>query len=278
MDTTKNNQNLKWVKTTLQYLLLIILGLIIIGPLLIGIWTSFLPTDSIVKGSLVGNLTIRNYMVALQTTPILRYLFNSLIIATLTTVGQVIFCSMAAYAFVFLKFKGRNLIFYLFLATMMLPFEAEVIPNFMTVKGLDLLNTYSGMVIPFLATAFGTFMLRQSFMQIPSELKEESDVEGLSHLQFYWHVTLPYSKITLITLAAYSFLTSWNQYLWPLVTTFSDNYRPVQVGLREMQSTETFNDWGMIMASAIIVIVPTLVALFIGQHFFKSGLNEGSVK
>ncbi|MEJ6401190.1 carbohydrate ABC transporter permease [Nicoliella lavandulae] len=251
------------LKKVLQYFLLVVLGLIVIGPFLLGLWTSFLPTESISKGSLSGALTFRNYIVAVQTTPILRYLFNSFVVSFLTMAGQLIFCSMAAYAFVFLKFKGRNFLFYVFLATMMLPFEAEVIPNFMTAKSLNLLDGYAVMVIPFLTTAFGTFMLRQAFLQIPKDLKEESDVEGLSHLQFYWHVTLPYAKITLLTLAAYSFLSSWNQYLWPMVTTFSDKYRLVQNGLRQLQSTETFNDWGMIMASAIIVVIPTLVILFI---------------
>ena len=115
-------------------------------------------------------------------------------------------------------------------------------------------------------------------MQIPRELKEAADIEGLNHWQFYYKVTLPYSRISIVTLAAYSFLTSWNQYLWPMLTTFSDNFRPVQDGLRQLQSSETFNDWGMIQASACIVVIPTLIVLFIGQHYFKAGLNEGSVK
>ncbi|UQS86079.1 carbohydrate ABC transporter permease (plasmid) [Nicoliella spurrieriana] len=282
MDIAKNTQVTSKskinVSSILQYGGLIILALIVMGPFLFGLWTSFLPTNSIAKGSLSGSLTIDNYVAAIKTTPVLGYLFNSFVVSILRTIGEVFFCSLAAYAFVFLKFKGRNVIFYLFLATMMLPFEAEVIPNFMTVKSMNLLNTYSVMVIPFLTSAFGTFMLRQAFLQMPKDLKEESDIEGLSHFQYYWHVALPYSKITLLTLAAYSFLSSWNEYLWPTLTTFSDKYRTVQAGLRQMQSTETFNNWGMIMASAIIVVIPTLVILFIGQHFFKSGLNDGSVK
>lgn len=113
---------------------------------------------------------------------------------------------------------------------------------------------------------------------MPAELKEASDVCGLSHWKFYTKVTLPYAKISLLTLASYSFLSSWNQYLWPMLTTFSDKYRPVQDGLRQLQSQETFNDWGMIQASAAIVVIPTLIVLFIGQKSFKSGINEGAVK
>ncbi|MFT8949172.1 MAG: carbohydrate ABC transporter permease [Liquorilactobacillus hordei] len=262
-----------------HYSLLIILTIFIIVPFLLGFWTSLLPTADISKGALWSNhISLDNYVTAITQTPIIRYLFNSLLISLLTMLAQIIFCSMSAYSFVFLKFKGRDLLFYVFLATMMLPFEAEVIPNFTTVRDLGLLNHYAVMIIPFLTSAFGTFMLRQAFLQIPGELKEASDIEGLSHWQYYYKVVMPYSKISVYTLAAYSFLSSWNQYLWPMLTTFSDNFRPVQDGLRQLQSQETFNNWGMIQASAAIIIIPTLIALFFGQHYFKSGLNEGAIK
>ncbi|WP_283680204.1 carbohydrate ABC transporter permease [Lentilactobacillus sp. Marseille-Q4993] len=262
-----------------KYGFLIFLMLIVVSPFILGIWTSFLPTADIAKGALFSShMTFQNYVDAVTTTPILRYLFNSLVISTITMLAQLLFCSMAAYAFVFLRFKGRKVLFYVFLSTMMLPFEAQVIPNFTTVRQMGLLDHYAVMIVPFLTTAFGTFMLRQAFMQMPNELKEASDIEGLSHLQYYWHVALPYCRISLLTLAAYSFLGSWNQYLWPMLTTFSDKFRPVQDGLKQLQSQETFNNWGMIQASAAIVVIPTLIVLFIGQHYFKAGLNEGSVK
>lgn len=263
----------------LEYTVLLLLTAFILIPFALGFWTSFLPTADISKGALwSSHLSFDNYVAAITQTPIIRYLFNSLVISLLTMLAQLLFCSMSAYAFVFLKFKGRDGLFYLVLATMMLPFEAEVIPNFATVRSLNLLNHYAVMVVPFLTSAFGIFMLRQAFLQIPAEVKEAADVEGLSHWQFYGKVVLSYSRISLLTLAAYSFLASWNQYLWPMLTTFSDNFRPVQDGLRQLQSQETFNNWGMIQASAAIVVIPTLLVLFIGQHYFKSGLNEGAVK
>ncbi len=262
-----------------RYVVLCLLSVFILTPFVLGLWTSFLPTADISSGSLFStHISLDNYVNAMKNTTIIRYLLNSLVISVLTTAFQLIFCSMSAYAFVFLKFRGRNFLFGLFLATMMLPFEAEVIPNFATMRQLNLLNTYSVMVVPFLTSAFGTFMLRQNFRQMPAELKEASDVCGLSHWKFYTKVTLPYARISLLTLASYSFLSSWNQYLWPMLTTFSDKYRPVQDGLRQLQSQETFNDWGMIQASAAIVVIPTLIVLFIGQKSFKSGINEGAVK
>ncbi|GAF39800.1 ABC transporter [Agrilactobacillus composti DSM 18527 = JCM 14202] len=267
-----------WQKT-LSYAALIILTIVVLGPFLIGLWTSFLPTMDIAKGNFFSTaLSFNNYISAFTKTPILRYLGNSLLISTVTMFAQLFFCSMAAYAFVFLKFKFRNLLFGLFLVTMMLPFEAEIIPNFQTVKSLGLLNGYGVMIIPFLTSAFGVFMLRQSFKQMPAELKEAADIEGLNHFQFYGKIVLPYNRISLLTLAAYSFLGSWNEYLWPMLTTFSNNFRPIQNGLRQLQSEETFNDWGMIQASAAIVVIPTLIVLFVGQHYFKSGMNEGAVK
>ncbi|CAJ1193510.1 Lactose transport system permease protein LacG [Companilactobacillus paralimentarius] len=267
------------LKRVFNYMILILLAVVILAPFFIGIWTSFLPTMDIAKGNLFGtNVSLDNYVAAFTRTPILRYLANTVVIATITMFAQLLFCSMSAYAFVFLKFRFRKTFFTLLLVTMMLPFEAEIIPNFATVKQMGLLDNYAALIIPFLTSAFGTFMLRQSFLQTPAELKEASDIEGLNHFQFYWHIVLPYNKISMITLGAYSFLGAWNQYLWPMLTTFSNNSRVIQNGLKQLQSEETFNDWGMIQASAAIIVIPTIIVLFIGQHYFKSGMNEGAVK
>jgi ABC-type sugar transport system, permease component len=267
------------IKRILNYLLLTALAVVILAPFFIGIWTSFLPTMDIAKGNFFStNVSLDNYVAAFTRTPILRYLANTVVIATITMFAQLLFCSMSAYAFVFLKFRFRKTFFTLFLVTMMLPFEAEIIPNFATVKQMGLLDNYAALIIPFLTSAFGTFMLRQSFLQTPAELKEASDIEGLNHFQFYWKIVLPYNKISMITLGAYSFLGAWNQYLWPMLTTFSNNSRVIQNGLKQLQSEETFNDWGMIQASAAIIVIPTIIVLFVGQHYFKSGMNEGAVK
>ncbi|ASG78748.1 carbohydrate ABC transporter permease [Lactiplantibacillus pentosus] len=280
MENTLGHQAIvrRRVALVLKYLVLSVLALIIILPFILGLWTSFLPTTAIAKGSLSGVMSWQNYQEAFTQTPILRYLFNSLVISLIQMFAHLFFASIAAYAFVFLEFKYREQLFYVVLATMMLPFEAEVIPNFHTVRAMHLLDHYAVMVIPFLTSAFGIFMLRQAFKQIPWDLKEAADVDGLSHWQFYRKVALPYSRISLLTLAAYSFLGSWNQYLWPMLTTFSNRLRPVQDGLRQLHSEETATNWGLVQASAAIVVIPTLIVLFWGQHYFKSGLNEGSVK
>lgn len=269
----------KVLKNLFSYFLLILLAVVILTPFFIGIWTSFLPTADILKGNYFNtNISLTNYFDAFTKTPILRYLGNTIVVATITMFAHLLFCSMSAYAFVFLDFKYKKFFFALFMITMMLPSEAAIMPNFQTVKALGLLDHYSAMIVPSLTSAFGTFMLRQVFLQTPKELKEAADIEGLNHLQIFWKVVLPYNRISLITLGAYSFLGAWNSYLWPILVTFSNNSRVIQNGLKQLQSEETFNNWGMIQASAAIIVIPTIIVLFIGQHYFKSGLNEGAVK
>ncbi len=175
--------------------------------------------DAMVGKIIPSVWTLENYVKAFERLPLLKFLINSLIASLLIMIGQLVLSSLAAYAFVFLKFKGRDALFLLFIATMMIPFEASIIPNFQTIKGMNLINTYPGLALPFLATAFGIFLLRQTFKQIPKELKEASEIAGMGHFKFYVTVVLPVAKTSLVTLAMYSFLTAWNMYLWPLLST-----------------------------------------------------------
>ena len=161
---------------------------------------------------------------------------------------------------------------------MMVPFEASIIPNFQTIRNLNWLDHFNGLTIPFFATAFGTFLLRQNFKQIPKELKEASEIAGVGDFKFYLTVVLPMAQTSLITLGVYGFVTSWNMYLWPLLATTNDSVRTVQIGLRQLQSQEQLNEWGVIMAGAIIVVLPTLILLFLGQKKLQKGLTEGALK
>ncbi len=158
-----------------RYTLLLCLSFLIFAPVLVGVWVSLLPNTAILNGQYLSTaLSFENYRQALTQTPILRYLFNSFVVASLVMVGQVVFSALAAYAFVFIPFKGKNVIFYAFIATMMLPFEAQLIPNFQTLRWLGFLNHYAALALPFFATAFGTILLRQAFMQVPMALRESA--------------------------------------------------------------------------------------------------------
>ena len=240
---------------------------------------SFMPNQDIMTGKIIPTtLTLENYIKVFQRFPLLQYLLNSFIVSIIIMIGQLILSSLAAYAFVFIEFKGRDLIFFIFISTMMIPFEASIIPNFGTIRDFGLIDSYLGLSLPFFALAFGTFLLRQNFKQIPKELKEASEIAGMSDFLYYLKVVLPMAKTSLVTLGIYGFLTSWNMYLWPLLATTNDDVRTVQIGLKQLQSQELLNEWGVIMAGGVIVVIPTLMLLFLGQKKLQQGLAEGALK
>ncbi|WP_456279515.1 carbohydrate ABC transporter permease [Bacillus sp. AK128] len=260
------------------YVLLIVSALLLAGPALMAIMMSFMTNQDILTASMPTTLSLDNYVAAFERFPLINFLINSLVVSIAITLGQLLLSSLAAYAFVFLEFKGRDLLFYLFIATMMVPFEVSVIPSFHLIRDLGWIDQYAGLSVPFFATTFGTFLLRQNFKQIPKELREASQIAGIGDFKFFLTVVLPVSKASLVTLGIYGFLTSWNMYLWPLLATTNDTVRTVQIGLRQLQSQEQLNDWGVIMAGAVIVIIPTLILLFLGQKKLQTGLTEGAVK
>lgn len=263
----------------LLYLLLFFSAFLLFFPILYAFMISFMSSGEILQGKFFpAAFHFENYMKVFERLPLLKYLFNSFIVSTSVMIGQLIVCSMAAYAFVFIPFKGRNFIFFLFISTMMIPWEATMIPNFITILKLDWFNTYQGLTFPFFSAAFGTFLLRQNFLTIPKELHEASQIAGLNTVQFFIKVVLPVSKTSLVTLGVYSFLSTWNQYLWPLLVTTNDSVRTVQIGLKQLQTQETATDWGVVMAGVIVVIIPTLLLLFLGQKQLQKGLTQGALK
>lgn len=218
-----------------------------------------------------------NYRVAMTDIPMPRYLLNSLIVATIITVGQVATSALAAYAFSFLRFPFRSALFFLFLSTMMVPSEVAIIPNFQTIQRLDWLDTYQALTIPFMATAFGTFLLRQHFMTLPHELKDAADIDGYGDLRFLLFVVVPLSRAAFATLAVFSFLQAWNQYLWPLLVTNDPNMRTVQIGIATLQSEEVQRT-NVVLAGTIIALVPMLFLVIAFQRFLVRGLTAGAVK
>ncbi|WP_315906045.1 carbohydrate ABC transporter permease [Priestia koreensis] len=248
-------------------------------PIAYAFLISFMSGGEVLQGHLwPKNFNLDNYKAAFEQVPLLGYLWNSFFTSLLVMLGQLVVCSLAAFAFVFISFKGRDAIFFLFISTMMIPWEATMVPNFWTVQKFGWLNTYAGLTIPFFALAFGTFLLRQQFKTIPKDLYEASQVAGISRFRFFWNVVLPVSKTSLVTLGIYSFLTTWNTYLWPLLVTNNEKVRTVQIGLKQMQSQEISTEWGVVMAAVVIVIIPTLLLLFLGQKHFQKGLTQGAVK
>lgn len=206
-----------------------------------------------------------------------RYLINSLIVSTIITAGQLLTSALAAYAFAFLRFPGRNLVFVLFLATMMVPLEVAVIPNFQTIQWLGWTDTYQGLVAPFLATGFGTFLLRQHFLTIPPELRDAAEMDGYGHLRFLVSIVLPLARGALATLAIFAFLQAWNQYLWPLLVTNDPDMRTVQVGIAT-DATQNLSQINVAFANTFLAFLPMLVLVLAFQRFLVRGLFGGSVK
>jgi sn-glycerol 3-phosphate transport system permease protein len=206
-----------------------------------------------------------------------RYLLNSTVVAVIVTAVQLATSVVSAYAFSFLKFPLRKTIFAIFLATMLVPLEVTLVVNRRTVDSLGWLNTFQGLTVPFMATAFGTFLLRQVFMQIPKDLKEASQMDGLGHWGFLKEVAVPLVRPTMGALGLFSFLSSWNQYLWPTLITTEDKMNTVQTGLRLLRSSD-LDKPNLIMAGTIIAAIPILIVLIVFQRQLVRGLTAGAVK
>ncbi|NBI27982.1 carbohydrate ABC transporter permease [Chengkuizengella marina] len=265
----------KWV----VYPLLMICSICLIFPICYAFFISLMDGGEILQGQILPkSVTYQNYIDAFKSVPLLQYLWNSFIVSTSVTIGMLVVSSLAAFTFVFIPFHGRNVVFFIFISTMMIPWEATMIPNFLTIQKLGWINSYEGLTIPFFALAFGTFLLRQHFKIIPLELYEASQVAGLSQFKFFYKIVLPVSKTSLVTLGAYGFLTTWNMYLWPLLVTSNDSVRTVQIGIKQLQTQEIATEWGVVMAGVIIVIIPALLLLFLGQKQLQKGLTQGSIK
>jgi sn-glycerol 3-phosphate transport system permease protein len=206
-----------------------------------------------------------------------RYLVNSAIVTTCIMVGQVTLAILAAYAFAFLKFPGRNLIFFVFLATMMVPFEVVFFTNYQIIADLGLLNSYGGLVLPFLATGFGAFLLRQAFLTVPTDLRDAAALDGYGHLRFMVRVAVPLARPTVAALAVFAFLSAWGQYLWPLVVTDDAQSRTVQVGLRQLRDT-SLDNINVTFAGVVLASIPLVILLLIFQRQLVRGLTAGAVK
>jgi sn-glycerol 3-phosphate transport system permease protein len=206
-----------------------------------------------------------------------RYLLNSMVVAVLVTVGQVVTSLMAAYAFAMLRFPGRDVLFVVFLATLLVPLEATVVVNRLTIDSLGWLNSYQGLVVPFLASAFGIFLLRQALLSLPRDLRDAALIDGVGHVGFLRHVAVPLLRPTLGALALFAFLGTWNAYLWPNLITTDEDWNTVQAGLRQLKA-QALNEINLVMAGTLIAAIPIAVILLIFQRQLIRGLTAGAVK
>jgi len=226
---------------------------------------------------LPSSLHWHNYVQAWTDSPFGRWLINSTVVSTTCVISNLVLCSLAGYAFARLRFPGRRLLFFAILATLMVPFQVVMIPTLLIVKHLGLVDTLPALIVPNLVTPFGIYLLRQFFVSLPFELEEAALIDGAGRLRILRSVLLPLMGPPLSTLAVLTFLTVWNDFLWPLVVTSSPNVMTVQLGLTTFQSAH-YTNWPVLMAGTLLSQLPVLLLFIIGQRFFVSSIATTGIK
>ena len=258
----------------------ILLGLVIALPIVYAFLISFMPGNQILKRPptfIPKKWILDNYVMAITKTTLGRFMWNSLILAGVSSIIRVITAALAAFAFSFFNFRGKNLLFMLFMGTIMIPGDVVLITNYQTTSQLGLINTYLGMMLVFLVSATNIFMMRQYFLTFSVSLKEASAVDGCGNLRFFWQILLPLSTPVMTTIFISAFIGTWNTYLWPMLVTNDNTMRTVQVGITMMNFPDG-SVYGPIMAAAILVLLPTLLIFVVFQKKIVGGIMGGAVK
>ena len=263
------------------YIPLAITTLVVFLPLLWMVLSSFKTAGEIVTTDLAvlpENLDLENYREAMTTVPFARFFLNSVIVTVAGAAVKVILAILTAYALVFVRFPFKRVIFVLVLVALMVPPQVAILPNYILVAGLGGQNTYWGIILPGLGTAFGTFLLRQHFMTLPGSILESAEMDGAGHWRRLWRIVVPISVPTVATVALVTIVTEWNEYIWPLVIVDDPAMMTLPVGLTLLQNSESGPaGWGIMMAGAVLVLVPILIIFAALQRYIVAGLTQGSV-
>lgn len=222
--------------------------------------------------------TLNNYVDLFERLDFARFFLNSAVIATAVTLGNLVFCAMLAYALAKLNFPGRKAIFAVVLATLMVPGLVTFMPLFVLVANMGMVNTYAGLALPFLAQAFGVFLLRQFMLGIPDELLDAARIDGAGEHYIFWRIVLPLTGPALATLAILTFLGSWNNFLWPLVVATSEDMYTLPVAIALFSTGQHETNLGLLMAGSAVALVPVLVVFVILQRFFTQGIATTGIK
>ena len=266
------------------YLALTIVALIMVIPFEWMIVTSLKPSGT--EFSYPPQLWPRqadwtNYVRLFTLVPFARYFANTIFVTTLIVLGQLLICSLAAYGFARLNFIGRDAIFILILATMMIPFQVTLIPLYLMVFRLGWVNTYTGMIVPSISSAFGIFLLRQSFLSVPRDFQDAARIDGASEWRIYAQVILPLNGPALATLGVFAFMGAWTDLLWPLLIARDKEMRTLELGLAYFNaSTSAFKqpNWPLVMAAAVVVMLPVLIVYIFTQRYFVAGISLTGLK
>lgn len=275
----RNPGRLLW--PALRHLVLLSASLVVLFPFLWMFFAAFKPEQDIFTDQfrlLPTTWVFTNFADAWNAAPFDLFFLNSVAAALLTVGGQVVTCTLAAYGFAKLNFWGRSALFTIVLAAMMIPDEAAIIPNFLFAKNFHLIDTWLGLSITSLTSVFGIFLLRQSFMTLPDDLLYAAKIDGCNELQSFFHIALPCAGSSVATLALLAFLDSWNAYMWPMVVTYQNTARTLQIGLKYLIKPDLGPQWPTIMAASTVILLPVLL-LFVGlQRYFVEGMVKSGIK
>jgi multiple sugar transport system permease protein len=268
----------------LLYLVLGGIAIVMVAPFLWMIVTSLTPAAELYRypPSLPSHARVENYFEVFGRFPFGRFTVNSLTIAILATIGTLLSASLAAYAFARMEFRGRRALYWIVIATMMVPFQVTMVPIFYVIKTLGWINSHAALVVPayfgFGMGAFGVFLLRQFFATVPKELEEAAILDGASRFRIYWQIMLPLALPALATLAVLTFMASWNDLLGPVLYLSSREKMTLTVGIAALQGGELAARIDLIMAGAVVSIIPIVILYVLAQRYFISGIGSGGVK
>ena len=255
-----------------------VLGVLWVLPLLYALWTAFHPSEFSTRFVLTAPLSLENFAKAWQAAPFARYFLNTVMLVTMVLAAQLVLVTLAAYAFARFEFPGRQVLFALVLVQLMVMPDVLLVENYRTMAGLGLKDTILAIGLPYFASAFGIFLLRQAFKQVPKELDEAARVEGCSPLGTLWRVYVPLARPTYLAYALVSVSYHWNNFLWPLIITNSVESRPVTVGLQVFSATDQGIDWSIINAATLMTTAPLLIAFLLFQRQFVQSFIRAGIK
>lgn len=255
------------------YVALLLGSLIMLAPFFVMLVVSLWPNEAFLARRFpLDQITLNNYAETFRVIPFGRYFLNSAIVTVSVTVLQILISSLAAFAFARLRFRGREALFLLYLATLMIPAQVILIPNFLIIKSLGWYDTYAALIVPALFSALSTFLLRQYYRGVPLDLDEAARMDGASSLRIWWQVIVPLSRPVMAALAIFTFQATWNDFLWPLVVTGSDKMRTIPIGLSYFVGQYS-TAWSLLMAGSVLALLPVLIIYLLAQKTFVQGIT-----
>ncbi len=266
------------ISTSLETVAAWVLAILWISPLLYAVWAAFHASEYAINFELFAPLTLINFQEALEQAPFLRYGFNTFVLVTMLLISQLFVCTLAAYAFARFNFAGSSVAFALVLVQLMIAPEILIVENYRTLAKLGFIDTITGIGLPYMASAFGIFLLRQAFKSTPKELEEAARLEGCGLWGVLWRVYVPLARPTYLAYGLVSISHHWNNFLWPLVVTNSVETRPLTVGLGVFGAPESGVDWSIISAATLLSVAPLLVAFLLFQRQFIQSFMRSGIK